>query len=93
MILVQVALIPPRRARDSSTRRFMETIYVRLLGEGTEVYRPVPAKRLYASVFLIEGKDIHDPEDEEWEFLPGARVFAVTRNLGGGSVLVATRPA
>ena len=34
MILVQVALTPPRRAMDSSSRLPMEIIYVRLLGGG-----------------------------------------------------------
>jgi hypothetical protein len=71
----------------------METIYVRLLGEGTDVYRPVPAERICASVFVVGGENIRDPEDEEWEFLPGARVYVVTRNLSGESVLVAIRPA
>ena len=63
-------------AKASSPRGcFMETIYVRLLGEGTDVYRPVPADRICASVFVVGGETIRDPENEEWEFLPGTKVY------------------
>ena len=69
----------------------MNIVYVRLLGEGTEVYRPVPAQQVSSSIFVLGGEDIYNPEDEEWEFLPGARVWVETKFLSGGPVLIATR--
>jgi hypothetical protein len=71
----------------------MSTVYVRLLGEGTEVYRPVPAEGISPSVFILGGQDIHNVDDEEWEFLPGDQVEVETRSLSGESVLVATKLA
>jgi hypothetical protein len=71
----------------------MSTVYVRLLGEGTTVYRPVPAKRVSPSVFVLGGKDIHNVDDEEWEFLPGATVEVETKTLSGECVLVAIKSA
>jgi hypothetical protein len=52
----------------------MDTIYVRLMGEGTEVYRPVSAQLVSSSIFVLGGQDTYNPDDEEWEFLPGAKV-------------------
>jgi hypothetical protein len=46
----------------------METIYIKLLDEGTEVWRPVKAKRLTESTFLIINQNIEF--DEKWEFYP-----------------------
>lgn len=33
-----------------------------------------PAPRVSATEYILSGDDIYDPEVEEWEFLPGARV-------------------
>lgn len=51
-----------------------ETIYVRLLGEGTAVWRPVAAERLHDGTFCILGEM---PDGERWAFKPGEMV--VTR--------------
>ena len=67
-------------------------VYVRLLGEGTDVYRPVPAKPLSSSVYVLGGQELYDPGDEEWEFLPDSNVRVETRTLSGESVLVAIGP-
>lgn len=74
---------------DSSIKADMVNVYVRLLNEGVNVYRPVPASPVSASIFLLGGSDIYDPEDEEWEFLPGSLVIVEERILAGESVLVA----
>ena len=58
-----------------------EIIYVQLLNEGTVTYRPVSAKKLSESIYQLLGEDIHDPEDEEWEFLPGTIVKANYRKF------------
>ena len=71
----------------------MNKVYVRLLGEGTTVYRPVRAMRVSDFVFHLQGVDIYDPEDEEWEFPPDSIVVVEERVLEGERVLVATQHA
>ena len=63
-----------------------ETIYVPLLNEGTEVWRPVPAVPLGDGRYRITGEM---PEDEEWEFLPGDAVIGRARFIGGEQRIVA----
>ena len=65
------------------------TIYVRLLGEGVQVYRPVSASQITSRVYVIDGYEVYDPDDEEWEFFPGTHVVVEKRVLGGKAVLVA----
>jgi len=67
----------------------MEEIYVKLLNEGTEVYRPVPAKRISESVYLINDSATYDATDETWEYPPGSRVQVTRRALSGELKLVA----
>lgn len=67
----------------------MENIYVKLLEEATEVYRPAPATKLAPSVYLIGCPSEYDPADEKWEFPPGSRVIAAPRVLSAEPVLVA----
>jgi hypothetical protein len=69
----------------------MEEIYVRLLNEGTEVYRPVPAQPIGSSVYLIDHRTPYDAADETWEFPPGSRVQVTQRLLSGEIKLIATR--
>ncbi len=66
-----------------------KNIYIQILGEGTIVYRPVPAHKIEDNIYEIEGHDIYDPEDENWEYLPGTHVIVEKRNLDGTEVLVA----
>lgn len=59
---------------SEATASNIEIVYVRLLGEGTDVARPVFAKRISASVFeIIDAHDV-DFNLEEWEFPPGSVV-------------------
>lgn len=67
-------------------------VYVRLLNEGVLTYRPVPAVELGQGIFLLEGDEIYDIEDEEWEFPPGEKISAELRSLDGEIVLVAVKP-
>ncbi len=73
--------------RDMDT----EEIYVRLLNEGTEVFRPVLAKKLAGGRYKIIKKDYYDPEDEEWEFPPGSIVGLVTENRDGKILNIAAQ--
>lgn len=66
-------------------------IYVELLNEGSKAYRPVPALRREENIYELQGFEIYDPEDEEWEFLPGTLVSVEKRKLQGEEVLVAVK--
>lgn len=61
----------------SSTER--TTIFVRMLDEGTDVWRPVQAVRLGETTYRITDDPV--PEDEAWVFQPGD-VVVVERRLG-----------
>jgi hypothetical protein len=64
-------------------------VYVRLLGEGVDVYRPTSAVPAGTdSATLLPTPDF-DPSDEEWEFPPGTLVRTARRVLDGSEVLVA----
>ncbi|SFC86668.1 hypothetical protein SAMN05421747_1472 [Parapedobacter composti] len=67
------------------------TIYIKLLEEGTKVYRPVPAIELKENIYEVKGKDIYDPEDEVWEFKPRVHVAVEEQELDGELVSVAVR--
>jgi hypothetical protein len=58
------------------------TVYVRLLDEGTDVFRPVSAQLVRDSTYLLGGENIFDPEDEHWEFPPGTTVNVEARRKG-----------
>ena len=66
-------------------------IFVKLLNEGTEVYRPVPAELIKAGIYKLKGDDIYNPEDEQWEFSPGTQVVVTEKFLSNGIELVAVR--
>ena len=66
------------------------TVYVRLLREGVNVWRPVPAMQLQHGMVTLKKTDDYDPEDEVWEFIPGLTVFVEEMTLEGNSVLVVT---
>jgi|JI8StandDraft_2_1071088.scaffolds.fasta_scaffold222072_1 hypothetical protein len=66
-----------------------KTIYIQLLGEGTVVYRPVPAIEVGENIYKLKGGEIFDPKDEEWEFTPDTKVRVEQKELEGEKVLVA----
>ena len=68
------------------------TIYIALLDEGTDVWRPVAAEELRDRVFRIISENPHR-DDEHWEFPPGAIVRCKHRQLSGGRFLVAVARA
>ena len=69
------------------------TIYVRLLDEGTDVWRPTLATVCGDGVFRSLATPNYNPEDESWEFLPGERVRCEKRKLSGGECIVAVELA
>ncbi len=64
-------------------------IYVRLLEEGTPVWRPTLAIPLDDGRFKLLATNNYDPKDEDWEFSPGSVVRGEMMHLGGKMVLVA----
>lgn len=56
------------------------TIYMPLLEEGTEVWRPVEAEPLESGLYLVMGPV---PDDEIWRFPPGTVVRCELLNLAG----------
>jgi hypothetical protein len=69
------------------TRR--SEIYVRLLDEAVDVWRPVQAKNLHDDVYLIVDQP-YDRADELWQFAPGDTVVCQMAELSEGFTLVAT---
>lgn len=70
------------------------TVYVRLMDDGTDVWRPVNAKRLPDGTFELAMPEGYDPENETWEFLPHARVRCASRQFSDGEIaLVAIEDA
>jgi hypothetical protein len=67
------------------------TIYIRLLDEGTEVFRPTKADDLGDGVFKVLPSPDYNPQDEKWEFVPGTLVRCEKRKLEGDEILVAKK--
>jgi hypothetical protein len=89
-------MTPLRREREGC--RPMEvvrrtTVYVKLLDEGTDVWRPVPAEDLGQRRYRLLPTDTYDPEDEAWEFPPGTVATCEARQLSDGVYLVAVHAA
>lgn len=60
-----------RSQMGASATSEQSTIYMPLLDEGVDVWRPVPAERLSADRYLVAGVV---PTDESWQFVPGSVV-------------------
>ena len=59
------------------------TVFVRLLDEGTDVWRPVRAERMGENTYRITEQAV--PEDEVWVFQPGDVVVVEGRKDDSGS--------
>jgi hypothetical protein len=68
-----------------------EIIYVQLLNEGTQVWRPMWAEKLEENVYLLKSFVDHDPTDEELEFKSNEIVICERRMLSKGNHLVAVK--
>ncbi len=67
-------------------------IYVRLLDESVDVWRPVRAEHIHGNVYRILD-DGYDPALERWEFGPGEVVWCEIVAVDGGKILAAVRKA
>jgi len=59
-------------------------IYVYLMDEGVDVWRPVKAQQIEGDVYKIIGIEGYDPEDEKWQFIPGDIVKCEEKTLADG---------
>ncbi len=59
----------------------IDVVFVRLLEEGVDVWRPVPARRLSEATFKLWDAPV--PADEVWSFQPGDIVVAEHRVENG----------
>jgi hypothetical protein len=66
--------------------RDWQTIFMPLLDEGTDVWRPVEAVRLSDGCYRVLDEN---PTDESWAFPPGSKVRAETRQFSSGDEGVA----
>ena len=68
-----------------------ETIYVRLVDEGIDVWRPVLARRGSSPNSFLILSDPHNitPPGENWEFSPGSHVLVREMLLEGKKANVA----
>ena len=57
-------------------------VFVRLLDEGTTVYRPVSATPLADGVYRLDGTPA---PDEAWEFAPGTTVRCKSHQFADGT--------
>lgn len=65
-------------------------IYVALLDESVDVWRPVLAKPLYDDVYRIVDQP-YDRADERWQFEPGDDVVCAPTEADGVRILAAIR--
>lgn len=67
----------------------INTVFVRLLDEGTDVMHPVPAHKVSDGVYELLKTSDYDSEYETWEFLPGKLVRCERRGAEDALVAVA----
>ena len=67
-------------------------IYIALLDEGVDVWRPVQAERLSDNMYRIFSQP-YDRTAESWQFEPGDVVVCEMVESGEGRILAATRKA
>lgn len=83
-----VEACPPIKSREVGTKVLL---YVMLLDEGVDVWRPVTAEVTSHGCYKITG---NQPDDERWEFEPGMSVHCKARRFEDGTLgLVATERA
>lgn len=51
-----------------------KVIYVRLMDEGTDVFRPTKAEPVGDNLYILLPTQGYDPADEKWEFPPYSKV-------------------
>ena len=68
----------------------MSEIFVALLDEGVDVWRPVEAQHLHDNLYLIADQP-YDRTIETWQFEPGTEVVCEIVDASDGTILAAIR--
>ncbi|MEN9855021.1 MAG: hypothetical protein RLZZ157_147 [Pseudomonadota bacterium] len=68
----------------------IHVVFVRLLGEGTEVMRPVHALLENSGCYRLLAPSDYDCEEETWEFPPNSIVLCKVQVNSGEWIRVAT---
>jgi hypothetical protein len=84
-----LALLAPKKTRSEFLPPPSVKIYVNLLGEGTPSSRPTLALALGNGTFELLPTKGYDPDDEQWEFLPGSLVRGMEARRDGEPYLLA----
>ncbi len=66
-----------------------EEIYVPLMNEGTQVWRPTMGEKLGHLIYRVMPINGYIPADEEWKFLPGTVVVCKESMRWGKKALIA----
>jgi hypothetical protein len=75
-------------AEMASSTKIIE-LYMPLLNEGTEVFRPTTGVLLGSDVVQVLATADYDPTNEEWAFPPGSKVRCVSETRGGQMLMIA----
>jgi hypothetical protein len=70
----------------------VEEIFISLIDEAIDVWRPAQAEHLHDTVYKIVEQP-YDKEDETWQFEPGDEVVCELIDSNEGRILAATRRA
>ncbi len=65
------------------------TIYIRLLDEGTDVWRSTQGRPLGGDRYEVLATAGYDPDDETWQFPPGSLVICHEHDRSGQWLLTA----
>lgn len=69
----------------------INNIYVRLLNEGTDVWRPTSGEKIAEDIYKILPTKNYHTDDEQWEFAPGTIVKCELQKKSNGKILVAVK--
>jgi hypothetical protein len=64
-------------------------IYIYLLDEGVDVWRPTEGEEVADMIFKVLPTPNYDPEDEHWAYPPGTLVRCAYETQSGEKILVA----
>ena len=51
-----------------------DKIYIKLLDDGVDSWRPTFGEKIQEKIYKVLSTEDYDPNDEEWEFVPGTIV-------------------
>jgi hypothetical protein len=82
---------PAHQISDPGPVADRTTVFVRLLNEGTDVWRPANAAHIKNMVYRLSASQT--VEGETWQFAPGSLVRVERRMLSDGETLIVVASA